>query len=133
VSGGSEAADEDLEDAAFDGYVLRGGRFEYASSLRNARRVHEAYGTWGVCVTAGPAATADELVQVCRAGNEYLMSAQVSDVTADARFRVVREPGHDWPDALIIFPDAFCQEYADTLREVMSKTDPIPNPAYRGK
>lgn len=122
-----------FEDADPDGYVLRGGRWEYASCLKNARKVYEAYGVWGVCVTAGPAASAKELVPHVRVGSQYLASAQVSDVTSDPRFRVVREPKRDWPDALILFPDVFSQEYADRLREVMSKADPIENPEYRGR
>lgn len=114
-------------------WVLRGGDLPPASSQKNLRDVHEAYGIWGICVNAEPGATVEEAGQNVRFGTKLMMHA-LSEELAEEGWAVVREPGREWPDALLTFtrgePDS---EEWDRLRDHMRQRGLHPNPRYRGK
>jgi hypothetical protein len=116
-----------LECAADDAVVLRGGDLSGASREKNARDVHEAYGLWGICVTAQSGVDAHQLAHQVRAMNRMLMEGLTSQLREEG-FDVVREPGHEWPDALITFKQEPDLDDWTRLQAVMSERPQIPNP-----
>jgi hypothetical protein len=129
----SEAAGE-LEEAPPGTWVFRGGDLPRASSLKNLRRVHEAYPEiWGVCVTASPGKDHDAAAQDVRFGTRE-MCRSLSEEIAEKGWKVVREPGKDWPCGLLTFPNGEPDsEEWDRLRTHMIERGMIPNPRYKGK
>jgi hypothetical protein len=100
---------------------------------KNARAVFEAYGIWGICATAGPDRTVDELANSARFGNRNMMVALSDELLAEG-FQVIREPDRDWPDALIVVSeDEPAGNDWDRLRVCMIKRGLTANPNYRGK
>jgi hypothetical protein len=128
----SRLGDNGLERAPVDAVVLRGGDLTGESRYLNLRRVHEAYGIWGICVTARGNTTSEELAPRVRAGNRMLMAGRANELR-EKGFDVIREPGHEWPDALIIFPDEPTPDDWTQLRDVMAARPSIRNPNYRGR
>jgi hypothetical protein len=130
---GSQQAVPDEPEPVPDGsVVLRGGDLGGSSREKNLRDVHEAYGIWGICATSQERLTAEELAPLVRCGNRMLMPGEVDELRK-AGFDVVKEPGKEWPDALITFSEEPGPEDWERLQSVMVKRGRIPNPKYRGK
>lgn len=123
----SEAGDEEIERAPEDAVVLRGGDLTGESRQANLRRVHEAYGIWGICATAQAGIQPEELAPNVRARSQMLMPGITSELR-EKGFDVIREPGHEWPDALIVFDHEPTPEDWTELRTVMSARNRIRNP-----
>jgi hypothetical protein len=117
----------DVECAADDAVVLRGGDLSGVSREKNLRDVHEEYGLWGICATAQAGTDARQLANQIRAMHRMLMEGLTSELRGEG-FDVVREPGHDWPDALIIFPKEPGPDDWSLLQSLMSARPQIPNP-----
>jgi hypothetical protein len=122
-----------FETAPPGAWVFRGGDLPVASSVKNLRRVHEAYGVWGICVTVGVGKTHDETAEDVHFGTRE-MCRSLSEELADRGFQVVREPGKEWPSGLLTFPNGEPDsEVWSRLREHMTERGMIPNPRYKGK
>ena len=129
--GSPQVPDDDLERAPDDAVVLRGGDLTGESSRKNLRAVYEEYHLWGLCATAG-SGPAENLAHQVRTGSRLLMPGLISDLRKEG-FDVIREPGHEWPDALITFqgePDS--GDWA-RLTTVMRAQSQIANPKHKGR
>jgi hypothetical protein len=127
----TEVGQDEVECAADDAIVLRGGDLSGASRELNLRNVHEKYGLWGICATAS-VEPLNALAKQVRAGNRRLMPGLTKDLRHEG-FDVIREPGHDWPDALILFKSRPDESDWERLRTIMSRQPSVLNPNYRGK
>lgn len=125
--GPSEVGHDDLERAPEDAVVLRGGDLTGESRQANLRRVYEAYGIWGICATAQAGLQPEELATCVRSRSQMLMPGITSELR-EKGFDVIREPGHEWPDALIVFNREPTPDDWTELRTVMSARSRIPNP-----
>jgi hypothetical protein len=129
VAGGAE----DLEDAPPSTFVLRGGWLSSPSREKNLRDVREAYGLDGICAKALPGSpTAEDTAKGSNCGSKSLMVGVAGELVREG-YRVVREPGRDWPNALILLPEDAEEPVWDHLREVFERRDAILNPTYKGK
>lgn len=129
--GPTQAGQDDLEHASDDAIVLRGGDLSGESREKNLRAVHEAYGLWGICITAQTGTDASQLANQVRARNKMLMEGLTGELREEG-FDVIREPGHEWPDALITFEKEPTLDDWTRLQGVMSRRSPIPNPTRQG-
>jgi hypothetical protein len=127
----AQAVPDEPERASGDAFVLRGGSLSGPSRELNLRRVHEAYKIWGICATSQAGLTAQELASAIRAGNRDIMTGLTQELREQG-FDVIKEPGKEWPDALIVFDGEPGPEEWDSLQRLMSRRGRIPNPRYRG-
>jgi hypothetical protein len=123
---------DDLVVAPDDTWVLRGGFFSVLSRTRNLRAVHDAYGTWGICVAAAPDSTPIEIASHRTFGNEQMQIALAGELARDANAIVVVEPGRNWPSALLTFSHEPDTEDWDAVIAVFGRREPQPNPSYQG-
>lgn len=129
--GSPEMPGDDLERAPEDAVVLRGGDLTGESSRgKNLRAVYEAYRLWGICATAG-SGPAETLARQVRSGHRMLMPGVTRELRKEG-FDVIREPGRDWPDALITFQGEPTDDDWTRLTTVMTSQSRIRNPKYRG-
>ncbi len=97
------------------------------STLKNYDRVVHAYGIKGICVTAAPGQQPADLERHLRSMNRAYVHAPVHELEA-LGCSVVEEPGHGWPDALLVFPDEPTTEFLGRVREVFEARSQRPNP-----
>lgn len=119
---------DDLEDAPPGTYVLRGGDILGQGSVKNLTDCYGELGIYGLCATAEHGKTLDELKHLVRTKSVNLMPALVDELPEG--MRVVREPGHDWPDALIVFPADPTVDQWLSLHLVMTMREMISNPKH---
>jgi hypothetical protein len=113
--------------------VLRGGDLPVASSLKNLRDVYEKHGVWGICASTSPGKSLAEAENEVRFGNRSICRS-LSHELANEGWPVVLEPGHDWPNGLLTFPNGEPDsEEWDRLRAHMVRRGLRPNPRYKGK
>ena len=128
----AEAVPGEPERAADDAFVLRGGYLSGPSRERNLRSVYEEYKIWGICATSQQGIDPRELASAVRAGNRDLMTGLTSELREHG-FDVIKEPGREWPDALITFRSEPGSEEWDLLQRLLSSRGTMPNPKYRGR
>lgn len=121
-----------MERAPAGTFVLRGADLSGAATLKNLHAVHTAYGVWGVCVAAEPGLSVAEIAAYKKFGSRTMMVG-VSDEIEAVGCAVVKEPGREWPSALIVFPSEPDWSMWQDLREVMGRRPIQDNPGYRGK
>ena len=88
---------------------------------------------FGVSVSRhGPAGPLTKFWQVAVSRNRQAMMS-TSDESAAPGFLAVKEPGLEWPDALILFEAEPTPADWDTLRNLMLRSGQLDNPTYKGK
>jgi hypothetical protein len=113
--------------------VLRGGFLSAISREKNLRRVHKAYGLWGICVAAEPSRSPDEIAAKGTFGNEYMLIALSDELSGCPGVSVVVEPGRDWPHALLKFDHEPTEDDWCAVVEVFQQREPSQNPSYKGR
>lgn len=126
-----EGESPDQGTAPEDMFVLRGGDLTGPSREKNLRDVHEAYDVWGICCAAEPGKTPHEIASYGKFGSKRMMTGVAGELDK-AGFKVTKEPGHDWPNALIVFANEPEAEDWDDLRAVMLRRPIEDNPSYKG-
>jgi len=112
-------------------WVLRGGDLTGSSRRKNLHSVRRAYAAWGICVATEPDKSIDEIAVRGHFGSKLMMQAKSDELTS-AGFRVVREPGCDWPSGLILFSAEPSDDDWASLRAVLAARPLRANPAYKG-
>ena len=101
-----------------------------ASLEKNLKAVRKAYKVSGICVKAEPGKTPDQIAAYKKFRNEFYLTAYSQELTAEPGWRVVQEPGKDWPSALILFPDQPTGNVWDRLGVVYGKRPRRRNPGH---
>lgn len=115
------------ERAEDDAWVLRGGTLDPDPVWTNYGRVWDAYGIPGLCVTTWHGQVVDDGARALRARSAVYGCALVSELR-ETGCDVVREPGREWPDSLLVLPGRPTLEEIEALQGVFFRRGLRDNP-----